>query len=166
MADKIQGPPEINKYKTNCGVAIDTKKGRVGVGIIIRNSVGEVIACCSRRIDAFVNKNIANLNAIHRGILFGIECGLTPGRIESDNHNVVSWIDQGKYRDSDFGTILADIDAMREVENCFSIEVIHDQANKAALRLAKEVLGVEIDNYWMEEFPYYIPCIVEEDMPG
>ncbi|KAK3206642.1 hypothetical protein Dsin_020688 [Dipteronia sinensis] len=37
-------PPENDAYKTNCGTAVDTKKGRVGVGIVIRNSAGEIEA--------------------------------------------------------------------------------------------------------------------------
>ncbi|KAK2652056.1 hypothetical protein Ddye_011912 [Dipteronia dyeriana] len=124
MIDKAQGfsssqlgwsPPETDMFKTNFGVAINTSKGWVGVGIIVRNSDGEVIAYCSQRTEAFANKKVTNLIAIQRGLLYGIECGLNPEKIESDDSIVVNWIVHGVYRDSDFGTILTDIDA----DNCF-----------------------------------------------
>ncbi|KAK3177455.1 hypothetical protein Dsin_033183 [Dipteronia sinensis] len=63
--------------------------GCVGLGIIIRNSAGEVMACCSQRKVANYNNKLLILIAIQRGLQFGIECGLTSSKIESDNATVV-----------------------------------------------------------------------------
>ncbi|KAK1552584.1 hypothetical protein Q3G72_019588 [Acer saccharum] len=96
-------PPDKDEYKTNCGAVVDNKSGRVGFRIIIRNSIGEVMACCSHSMEANLSNRTAKLMDIQRGIQFGLECGLTPSNIESDKATVVKWINTGLNRDSENG---------------------------------------------------------------
>ncbi|KAK3222493.1 hypothetical protein Dsin_009518 [Dipteronia sinensis] len=159
-------PPDKDLYKTNCGIALDNSNRCVGMGIIIRNSAGEVMACCSQKVEANINKNIANLIAILRGFQFGIECGLNASKIESEDAIVVNWINQGVYRDSDFGTILSDIDAMRAVVSPISFCNIPSIVHRAALGLAKNALNINDDSFWMEDYPICISNIIEKDKPG
>ncbi|KAK2645175.1 hypothetical protein Ddye_020370 [Dipteronia dyeriana] len=124
------------------------------------------MACCSQRIEANVNKKVANLIAIKRGILFGIDCGLYPHKIESNDSDVVNWINRVVYRDSDFGTILLDIDDLRAGEFSYNFDSISTQANRSALRLAKYALDAVEDSYWMKEYPICIGSFVEAEKTG
>ncbi|KAK2653059.1 hypothetical protein Ddye_012915 [Dipteronia dyeriana] len=58
--------PVIDVYKTNCGVAVDRKSRIAGLGIIVRNLAGEVMACSSQRVCISNCSMIANVLAIQR----------------------------------------------------------------------------------------------------
>ncbi|KAK2663021.1 hypothetical protein Ddye_001595 [Dipteronia dyeriana] len=161
-----RSPLDINVYKTNCGVAIDSRSGHVGVGIIVRNFACEVMACCSQKIVANLNNKSANLVAIQRSIQFCIDYGLSPCLIESDDDSGANWINHGMYRASKFRVILLDIDAMVAATSCISVSSITVKANNAALRLAKKALLIVDDNFWMEDYPACISSIIEAEMPG
>ncbi|KAK0575893.1 hypothetical protein LWI29_008847 [Acer saccharum] len=105
-------PPDKDEYKTNCGIAVDSNSGKVGLGIIVRNSNGEVMACCSQKLNSYISKRDANALAISRDIQFGIDCGLNSRMIESNDGVIVNWINMGLNRDSNVGIILSDIDGL------------------------------------------------------
>ncbi|KAK0592035.1 hypothetical protein LWI29_012248 [Acer saccharum] len=140
-------PPGGDEYKTNCGTFVDDKKGRVGIGIIIRNSKGEVLACSSQIMEANLRDRIANVLAVQRCIHFGLECGLNSTKIESDEATVINWINCGSHRDTDFGLILSDIDVMKADISGITFSHIPSSANKAALSLAKIAMGIAEDSY-------------------
>ncbi|KAI9185895.1 hypothetical protein LWI28_011684 [Acer negundo] len=81
------------------------------------NLVGEVMACSSQKVIVYNSSMFANVLAIQRGVQFGIDCGLNPKLIESDEATVIKWINLGNLRDSDVGNILSDIDVVRTA-NC------------------------------------------------
>ncbi|KAK0591013.1 hypothetical protein LWI29_034474 [Acer saccharum] len=158
--------PDTDEYKTNCGVALDRRKRLVGLGIIVRNEAGEVMACCSQKLKAYISVETANAMAIHRGVQFGIDCGLNPSLVDSDETLVVKWINQGNFRDSKFGTILSDIDDLRTANSGVSFSYITSQANRAALNLAKFALRIAEGTFWIEDYPACNRSIVEDDRLG
>ncbi|KAK0601680.1 hypothetical protein LWI29_026409 [Acer saccharum] len=95
------------------------------------------MACSSQRVCISNCSVIANVLAIQRGVQFGVDCCLNPKLIESDEAMVIKWINQGNFRDSDFGTILADIDVVRDAYGVMRFTYISAQANRAAQSLAK-----------------------------
>ncbi|KAK0580217.1 hypothetical protein LWI29_038159 [Acer saccharum] len=106
---------------------------------------------------------IANVMAIQRGVQFGVDCGLNPNMIESDEATVVKWINLGLFRDSDFGTILSDIDVLRTT---FSGMRFCHIPTQVALSLAKYVLCSTDDRFWMEDYPACIRSIIVAEKPG
>ncbi|KAK3204477.1 hypothetical protein Dsin_018523 [Dipteronia sinensis] len=71
-------PPKLGFFKANSGIALDLLKGNVGVGIIIGDHVGGVLASCSQPIDAALCPAVAETTAILRGFIFAREAGLLP----------------------------------------------------------------------------------------
>jgi hypothetical protein len=48
-------PPPFSIYKINCDVALDNKNGRMGVGLVIKDSNGKVYAAASQVVDFIVD---------------------------------------------------------------------------------------------------------------
>ncbi|KAK0588585.1 hypothetical protein LWI29_002911 [Acer saccharum] len=68
------------------------------------------MACSSEKLVVPKNNMAAYVMAIQRSVQFGVECGLNPCLVESDEALVVKWINLGSLRDSEFGSILLDIE--------------------------------------------------------
>ncbi|KAK1555857.1 hypothetical protein Q3G72_032414 [Acer saccharum] len=85
-------PPDGGSFKMNNDAAIDRIKDRVGIGVIIWNGDGNVLASSAQRIDAAYSPQIAEAMALLRGILFSREVGLWPCFVESNAKVVVDLI--------------------------------------------------------------------------
>ncbi|KAK3192992.1 hypothetical protein Dsin_024302 [Dipteronia sinensis] len=159
-------PPEFGDYKANCDAVVERRGNCVGIGTVIRDSTGAVLAYCSQIMEANFSIKVAKLVAIRKCLIFCVDCGLTPCVIESDEATVVKWINDEDIRNSDCGIILSDISTM--ISNLHGVTVRHvrKRFNKAAHAQAKNALGISEDAFWMEEYPDCISKEVEADMPG
>ncbi|KAK3206766.1 hypothetical protein Dsin_020812 [Dipteronia sinensis] len=158
-------PPDEECFKINCETAINEKEGRIGLGIVIRDHSGAVMASCFLTLAAFFDANTAETMAIYKGLIFSRDCGIFPCVIESDAAVVVKWINEDSHWDSISGNILVEISALVSGLHVISVSHIPRLANNVAHGLAKSALMVVEDRFWMEEFP---PCgrrAVQLDMP-
>ncbi|KAK0593219.1 hypothetical protein LWI29_033116 [Acer saccharum] len=81
--------PSVNDtYKVNRYAVLDLQNGQMGIGVIIRNSGGMVLASCSLVSDGNLSPKVAKLLAILRCLQFGIDCGLAIRNIETDKASV------------------------------------------------------------------------------
>ncbi|KAK0600445.1 hypothetical protein LWI29_015099 [Acer saccharum] len=152
-------PPEKDDYKANCDAVLDQGKGTVGIGMVIRNCEGLVLAAGSMCLEGTFNIKTAKLLAILRCIQFSFDCGLRLKKIESDEATVVKWIKEGLNLDSDYGTLLSEINCLIDKEKEAKVCAISKDANKVAKGLAEKA-------YWMEEFPECVREEVETDTSG
>ncbi|TXG55030.1 hypothetical protein EZV62_020286 [Acer yangbiense] len=134
-------PPESENFKLNVDAAIDKDRGRVGIGLIIRDCNGEVLASCAQRIDDFCTPMVAEAVAILRGLMFAREVGIWPQVVESDAKAVVDLVNCD-------GLICSDMDA-----------------DRAAHSIAKLGLHVVSDCVWLQECPPCVTPIVLGDCP-
>ncbi|KAK0578230.1 hypothetical protein LWI29_007074 [Acer saccharum] len=134
-------PPDEGKLKMNCAAKMDSRGGRVGIGVVIRDYEGE-------------------------GLQFGIDCGLSPDVIEVGFKEVVNWINNGIHMNSDLGVILADVVKLSRTTEDRLFRSIQRSANIAAYNLACYSLRLASDMFWLEDFPNCIGRIVEADKPG
>ncbi|KAK3224166.1 hypothetical protein Dsin_011191 [Dipteronia sinensis] len=116
-------------FKVNCDAAIDVSEGRIGFGLVIRDSTGVVMASSSQVMAVYFNAQAAEAIAILRGIQFSKECGLYPCYIEYDAEVVVMWINESNHLDSMCGAILADIIFISTEMIDMSFNYVHRQAN-------------------------------------
>ncbi|KAK3212260.1 hypothetical protein Dsin_016966 [Dipteronia sinensis] len=146
-------PPELDAYKANCDAVLDHGNGTMGIRVIIRNSGGQVLASCSLVSEGTLNVKVAKLMATLKCLKFGIECGLTLGNIETDEANVVKWLQNDCYLDSDFGLIISEILDLRDKMGGVDFSFTRKVANNVANKLALHALRIHNDSYWMEDYP-------------
>ncbi|KAK3229832.1 hypothetical protein Dsin_001713 [Dipteronia sinensis] len=158
-------PPELDAYKANCDVVLDHGNWTMGIEVIIRNSGGQVLASCSLVSEGTLNVKVAKLMAILKCLQFGIDCGLTLGSIETDEANIVKWLQNDCYLDSDFGLIISEILDLRDKMGGVAFSCTRKVANNVANILALYALRNRNDSYWMEDYPLCLRKDLEADMP-
>ncbi|KAK3230042.1 hypothetical protein Dsin_001923 [Dipteronia sinensis] len=117
---------------------------KVGIGIIVRDSSGAVMASVSQIIRAGYDPLIAEATAILRGVQLALEAGFWHCIIESNAQVIVNLINSQSSVSSDVGLIVTDIlNLIVNFRECI-ISFVRRNANKAAHCLAK--LGVMSDS--------------------
>ncbi|KAL5782935.1 hypothetical protein ACOSP7_007964 [Xanthoceras sorbifolium] len=82
-------PSHVGAFKLNVDVSVGLAAGKVGLGLIIRNEVGQIMAAGSIKLEAFFNPEVAEALAIFRGLQLAIDSGLSPLLVESDVLRVI-----------------------------------------------------------------------------
>ncbi|KAK3217644.1 hypothetical protein Dsin_011614 [Dipteronia sinensis] len=95
-----------------------------GVGLVIRDHCGTVVASSSQQVEAYFSPQIAEAVAILRCMIFAVDSGLVPAVIESDALGVVNFVNKVSY--------------------------VPTKANFVAYALAKLILNLTEDLFWME----------------
>ncbi|KAK3206989.1 hypothetical protein Dsin_021035 [Dipteronia sinensis] len=119
---------DVCSFKLNTDTALNASSGVVGVGLVVRDSLGCVLATSSQRIVGPYIAQMAEAVAIHRGLVLACETGLYLVKVESDAKVVVDWINDAKHYSSEVGLV---IDAIR--------------APKMKSNKSKEVFSVPMD---------------------
>ncbi|KAK2652073.1 hypothetical protein Ddye_011929 [Dipteronia dyeriana] len=100
MATPISG-----RYKVNTDAAIDALGMLVGLGIVICDSDGFVMAASSADRGCLYPQVVEAI-AIYRGILLARETGIVPIEIESDAAVVVGWISDSRQYKTEVGVVI------------------------------------------------------------
>ncbi|KAL5802996.1 hypothetical protein ACOSQ4_031301 [Xanthoceras sorbifolium] len=85
-------PPNAGMFKINTDAGVDVSKGHIGIGVVIRDHRGFVVALCAQGLDSLFSPSIAEALAILRGVKLAIDNGLSLFCLESDADVVVKMI--------------------------------------------------------------------------
>ena len=140
-------PSGTGFFKMNCDAAIDGRGGRIGFGLVIRDSLGEVITSSSQVMVGFLNSQAAEAIAILRGMQFSKDCDLSPCIVESDVEVVIRWINERSHLDSSYGDILNDIHILSAEMGSLCFVFSPRLANGVAHILAKNALLILEDKF-------------------
>ncbi|KAL5807551.1 hypothetical protein ACOSQ3_030439 [Xanthoceras sorbifolium] len=101
--------PDHGCYKHNSDASTDYPNKLVGLGAIIRNDQGLVMAASTRKIRAGISVDSAEALAVLSGIQLAHEAGIYPIVVESDSKGVVDLLNgSGKSR-TELGLIVSRI---------------------------------------------------------
>ncbi|XP_030970640.1 uncharacterized protein LOC115991023 [Quercus lobata] len=82
-------PPDGSTYKLNFDAAVFSNASASGVGVMIRNAGGQVMAALSSRGLAVLDSDEAEVLACRRALEFAVEVGFSDLIVEGDNANVM-----------------------------------------------------------------------------
>ncbi|KAK1576193.1 hypothetical protein Q3G72_011756 [Acer saccharum] len=159
-------PPALGMLKMNCAVSFDRQHDRTGIGVLVRDADGEVIGCCSQRLDFNMSVKAANLLAVQKGIRFGVDFGFLLCAIELDNVDVIDWINKGSHLDSEFGAVILELNKLTEGPQGLMFRFIPKSANMAALGLSSIAFDIYDDTFWLDEFPICIDRVIDSEKPS
>ncbi|KAK1581615.1 hypothetical protein Q3G72_007412 [Acer saccharum] len=136
--------------------ALGVHSNMVGLGLIIRDHSGSVMASSAQGFESKLSPDVAEATGILRGINMAMESGLLPLVIESDAQHVVNLINSDISVSSDIGLVIYDIrDCMRHVR-IESILFVPRTVNVVAHNLAKYALLNLGSQFWLDSYP---PCV-------
>ncbi|KAK9180484.1 hypothetical protein WN943_029693 [Citrus x changshan-huyou] len=154
-------PPPENIFKINVDVAINTKNQIAGVGAVIRDSNGKIIAAGINQIHLKGPVSLVEAETVQWGLQLAKEADLTSLIIKSDCLEVVQLVNNTKgSRTEIFWTILE----IRNQLKGFQKVVVHHiprQCNAYAHSLTKLALGRNSSSMWLGIIPAEIQVVFE-----
>ena len=137
-------------YKLNFDAAVFMEQQRSGVGAIIRNAQGEVIAGMSAKGPYVRDSKETKALACRQAVVFAMEAGFSELVVEGDNSIVMRAISGLSCHDSLLGHIYDDIcvypNGMWQI-------CIKRGGNIVAHSLAKYAKNIDDVIYWIEDSP-------------
>lgn len=139
--------------KLNFDAAIFANTNSSGVSVIIRNSLGEVLAGLFTRGPSVASREEAEVLACRKALEFALDTGFLDLVIEGDNATVMTTIVSPHLNRSRLGHIYDDISTLASSFRSLSVGCIKQSANFVAHFLAHYASQLDEDLVWMEESP-------------
>ncbi|KAL5766204.1 hypothetical protein ACOSP7_016821 [Xanthoceras sorbifolium] len=156
-------PLDVPLYKINCDAVVCVNGNRVGIGVIIRDSNGDVMFSASKKIGTGLAPSIAEASAIYEGMKLVAETGLLPAMVEFDLLSVVNLILAGQPIRSEIGLVIEDILELKVLHGFSSFVFSPRTSYRVAHSLAKMVVTHAMDIVSLEKVPPSIRSLVQEE---
>ena len=161
-SQKIWKPPPDGKYKVNVDAAIQLSGLKAGLGVVIRNSNGKIIAAAVKRVCYKGTVACMEAEAILFGILVAQQAECLPMIIESDSTEVVELVLNRKGSMTEISWTVEEIKQRLMNLNTSSIQFAPRKCNTIAYSIAKVAFDFENPVIWLEEFPVQIMMLLSK----
>ncbi|KAH9696701.1 rnase h domain-containing protein [Citrus sinensis] len=159
---QVWNPPPTGWYKVNMDAAIQMENSKAGLGVVIRDTSGKILAAAIQ-ITGF-RGDVACMEA--EAVLFGIQVACQakcdPIIIESDSLEVVELSLQRKSSMAEICWAVKEIQAWPKNQSKASIQFVPRNYNVVAHSLAKVALDFESPVVWLEDFPIQIMMLLSQ----
>ena len=155
--------PKDGVYKINSDAAIFHRE-KVGLGSVMRDAKGEVIAATCVKMDGGYAVDVAEALAARHGLLIALEAGLRRVVVETDNLKLYTYLKQKTKEVSEFGFLVADIIKLSEQCDMFFASFVRRLGNRVAHAMAKLSNSFDGLQVWVEESPPEAISLVMDDM--
>ncbi|GLT69088.1 hypothetical protein SLA2020_412670 [Shorea laevis] len=155
----LAGPP-LGFVKVNWDAAVDSVNRRMGIGVIIRSSTGEVLATLSALKSYIINPLIAEATAALRAVTFSRDLGFPKVMLEGDALVIVQALQSPLCNFSSYGHLIEEARSHLNSLHSWRINHVRRHLNGAAHRLAKVALTLTEDQIHVAEVPQCISEII------
>ncbi|XP_050280472.1 uncharacterized protein LOC126721479 [Quercus robur] len=157
-------PPELGVYKLNFDGAIFESSARAGLGVVVRDAEGMIIAALSQNIKLPSSVDLVEALAARRAILFAQELCLGQVMVEGDSLRVITAINNPQKNRTQWGHVVEDIKKASSWFQTCSFGHIYREGNSLAHSLAKRaVLSADLD-VWLEDLPQDLIDVFQSDL--
>lgn len=136
-------PPPVDFVKINVDGAVFQQCGEIGLGVIVRDANGVIVAWRQDRYASFCSAECVEALATKMGFQLAIDRGWQCIIIEGDCANVLRNIESNNPTFVDYGNILNDIGRMRVRLGECRISIVRRQVNEAAHNLTRSALNFQ-----------------------
>lgn len=157
---KTWKPPPSNFLKCNWDAAIDTGGKRMGVGLVVRNHEGEVIAAKCFTKPFVTDPMTAEAVGAWSAAQFVRQLGMDQIILEGDSLGVVQSLQGEGNSWAMAGQMLDDVKITLGSCRAWQVRHVRREANSAADRLAKHALSLNGEHQWRLSIPICIHEIV------
>lgn len=155
-------PPE-NMLKANCDANLQTQ-GHWGLGAIVRNDSGLVMAAATWSLDGSDDPLMTEAFALLTTMRLAIDCGFRKIIFEGDNERVILMARNGKLHNKTYlGSIIEEIQSLQRAFDICNFNFSHKSSNKVTHKLA-QMAHSEQNHVWLEEVPNTILDVYFHDL--
>lgn len=141
-------------------MALNKNNDRMGIGLVIKDSSGNVYATASHVVDFLTNTIVEESMAALKAVEFCKNMGLDRIMVEGDSLQVVNAINKPGLNWGKYGHIVADIHEALRYFQMWKLCHTPREANSAAYMFAKEGIHFASDSVWFDCYPIIIRKIV------
>ncbi|XP_035547305.1 uncharacterized protein LOC118348876 [Juglans regia] len=156
--------PKDGWLKANFDAAIDEQNCVVGLGIIIRNSKGEVMAAYSEPQRMKAKAVLVEAIALRRTIEVCKEMGFNKVVFEGDTLVMINALKENVVCWTWYGQVVEEVKSSLKELLHWKIQFVRRDGNMIAHKLAKFALNIGNLTCWIEECPVFISSLVAFDM--
>ena len=144
-------PPALSQYKASCDRAIFQDTNSAGLGVVVRDLGGWVIAALSECIN--IPSSVEELEALacRRAISFAIEIGLQDVVFEGDSKTIYSHLTSDAPCLAPFGHLIDDSRILASTLRNASVSYVKRAGNAVADKLAKQTKHLYEPQIWLED---------------
>ena len=157
-------PPPTGWLKVNFDGAIFKEKCLAGIGCIIRNDKGLVMAAFTQVIPLPTSVEMVEFLAARSAIGFAQELSLDQIILEGDSETCINALSKGGWESSSFGHIINDINFFASAIRSLSFSHTCRLGNKVAHRLARSACNFPLFHAWMEDIPPDIVSVYASEL--
>ena len=157
-------PPQENVYKANFDVALFDNMGYAGLGVVIRDCNGHIIAALSKKIKFPYSVEMAEALAAHRAVTFAKELSIFKVVVEGDCLWVVQALKALDRCKTLYGNVIEDTYSQGVTLQHCQFQHVRRDGNKLAHTLARRaILSVDTD-VWIKELPSNLEDVFQSDL--
>nr|XP_023920721.1 uncharacterized protein LOC112032192 [Quercus suber] len=153
-------------YKENYDGAVFAESEEAGIGVIVRDSKGDVIAALAEKIPYPGSVEVLEALVARRAAKFVVELGLTVAEFEGDSKVVWRALKAANGAHLAMGVIIKDTMSIVGSLRTFSFSHTRRQGNCAAHALAKRAIVSFPLLVWIEHVPIDIIHAIISDFPA
>ncbi|KAH9709496.1 putative reverse transcriptase/RNA-dependent DNA polymerase [Citrus sinensis] len=146
-------PPSQNVLKLNVDAAVSTKAQKVGLGAIVRDAEGKILAVGIKQAQFRERVSLAEAEAIHWGLQVANQISSSSLIVESDCKEVVELLNNTKGSRTEIHWILSDVRRESKDFKQVQFSFIPRTCNTYAHALAKFALRNSSTDVWVGTFP-------------
>ena len=139
-------PPAETEFKANFDGAWFNESEEAGIGVVVRNSAGQVLVALAEKIKKPHNVDYLEMMAARREVIFAQEIGLQQCQFEGDSETIIKALKAGDMFSSSFGHLV-----IVNSFSSFSLSHIVRQGNAMAHALAERAYLSFPLLVWMED---------------
>jgi ribonuclease HI len=146
--------PPLGVIKVNWDAAVGGTRRRIGIGAIVRDHDGGVIAMMSETMEYIHDQVTAEALAARRAVELGHLVGIRKIILEGDANQIVQAlrsIDGGR---CSYGLIIEDMQQLLWRFQEYTVHFVRREANGEAHKLAKLALSLGENRVWTDVFPF------------
>ena len=137
--------------------------GKAGLGVVIRNCQGNVMASLSEQAPLPFSPDIVEAMAAARAISSAQELGIRPFILEGDSEAVIKTFMAAEDSLSSFGHIISLAKSTLVTNECISFSHTYRSGNKVAHNLVRHARHVRGLTVWMVDAPPHLYSVLFAD---
>ena len=155
----------MDLIKINFDGAVSKDEDRAGIGVVVRDSLGLVMASLSQNISLpHLVVNLETLAAC-RALEFSLELGFDKAILEGDLMIVMTALRDPSPSLASYGLLVWDAQLMACLFTCISFQHVGRVGNNVAHNLARHARHVTAFLVWMEDVPIQGFIAYQVDLP-
>ena len=153
---KAWNPPQRGCFKVNVDAATNSEKQLSGLGAVIRDENGNVIAAAIKVSRFYGEAAYAEAEAIDWGLQIADQASLSSLVVESDAQEVVQLVNNNQGCRSEIYWIISEVQSLLKNFDSISVQYTHRSCNVLAHSLPKLALERLKTIVWIGSFPPHL----------